>query len=234
MRALGTVLLGCGMAGLLAACSTGLGPRPLPAGEAAYQAIPVRVANPTDDSAIAAGDKLSIKVFGEPGLTSDSYIVQNDGTLQVPLVGELAVEGRTPRQLAADLTARLGARYIRDPHVAVAILEKLPNTFSVEGAVNQPGLYNAAPSTTLLQALAQAKGPTQVALTSDVIVFRAINGQQAGARFDINHIRRGEAPDPQILAGDKIEVISSRSKTTFRDVLASLPALNTFILFKSL
>lgn len=233
MKALGTVLLGCGMGALLAGCTTSLGDRPLPAGEAAYQAIPARVANPTDESAIAAGDKLSIKVFGEPGLTSD-YIVQNDGTLQVPLVGEMAVEGRTPRQLAAELTSRLGARYIRDPHVAVAILEKLPSTFAVEGAVAQPGIYNASPNTTLLQALALAKGPTQVALLSDVIVFRTINGQQAGGRFDLNQIRRGQAADPQVLPGDKIEVISSRAKATFRDVLAALPALNTFILFKSL
>lgn len=234
MRAFGTVLLGCGMVALLAGCATSLGEHPLPAGEAAYQAIPARVANATDDSAISAGDKLSIKVFGEPGLTSEGYVVQNDGTLQVPLVGELAVEGRTPRQVAAELTAKLGARYIRDPHVSVAILEKLPTTFTVEGAVTQPGIYNASPNTTLLQALALAKGPTQVALLSDVIVFRTINGQQAGGRFDLNQIRRGQAADPQVLPGDKIEVISSKAKATFRDVLAALPALNTFILFKSL
>ena len=90
------------------------------------------------------------------------------------------------------------------------------------------------PRTTLLQALALAKGPTAVALLSDVIVFRTINGQQAGGRFNINMIRRGQAPDPQVLPGDKVEVISSRAKATFRDVLAALPALNTFILFKSL
>lgn len=235
MRVIGTLLLTSGIVAALGGCSTSLGNRPLPAGEQAYQAIPARAATDlTEDSNIAAGDKLSIKVFGEPALTSDSYIVQNDGTLQVPLVGELTVEGRTPRQVSAELTTKLGARYIRDPHVAVAILEKLPTNFTVEGAVAQPGIYPAGPRTTLLEALAQAKGPTAVALLSDVIVFRTINGQQAGGRFDINMIRRGQAPDPQVLPGDKVEVINSRAKATFRDVLAVLPALNTFILFKSL
>ena len=235
MRAIGTVLLASIMLAALAGCTTSLGEHPLPSGEAAYQAIPARAATDlAEDSSISAGDKLSIKVFGEPGLTSDGYVVQNDGTLQVPLVGEMTVEGRTPRQVAAELTTKLGSRYIRDPHVAVAILDKLPTTITVEGAVAQPGIYAAGPRTTLLQAVALAKGPTQVALLSDVIVFRTINGQQAGGRFDLNQIRRGQQADPQILPGDKVEVISSKAKATFRDVLAALPALNTFILFKQL
>lgn len=233
MRVIGTLLLASGIVALLGGCTTSLGDHPLPTGEQAYQAIPARAAiDLTDDSTITAGDKLSIKVFGEPALTSDGYIVQNDGTLQVPLVGELTVEGRTPRQVTAELTSKLGSRFIRDPHVAVAILEKLPTTITVEGAVSQPGIFAAGPRTTLLQALALAKGPTAVALLSDVIVFRAINGQQTGGRFNINMIRRGQAPDPQVLPGDKVEVISSRARETFRDALAALPALNTFFLFK--
>ncbi len=235
MRVIGTLLLASGIVATLGGCTTSLGDHPLPAGEQAYLAIPARAATDiADDSTITAGDKLSIKVFGEPALTSDGYIVQNDGTLEVPLVGELTVEGRTPRQVTAELTSKLGSRFIRDPHVAVAILEKLPTTITVEGAVSQPGIFPAGPRTTLLQALALAKGPTAVALLSDVIVFRTINGQQAGGRFDLNMIRRGQAPDPQILPGDKVEVISSKAKATFRDLLAALPALNTFILFKSL
>lgn len=235
MKAIGTVLLACSILATLAGCTTSLGEHPLPSGAQAYQAIPARAANDqAEDSTIAAGDKLSIKVFGEPGLTSENYIVQNDGTLQVPLAGELTVEGRTPRQVADELTTRLGSRYIRDPHVAVAIVDKLPTTITVEGAVASPGIYAANTRTTLLQALALAKGPTQVALLSDVIVFRTINGQQAGGRFDLREIRRGQAADPQILPGDKVEVISSKTKATFRDVLAALPALSTFILFKQL
>jgi polysaccharide export outer membrane protein len=224
MRVIGTLLLASGIVAMLGGCSTSLGDHPLPAGEQAYQAIPARAATDlTEDSNI-----------GEPALTSDGYVVQNDGTLQVPLVGELVVEGRTPRQVSAELTTKLGARYIRDPHVAVAILEKLPTNITVEGAVAQPGIYPTGVRTTLLDALALAKGPTAVALLSDVIVFRTINGQQAGGRFNVNMIRRGQAPDPQILPGDKVEVVSSKAKATFRDVLAALPALNTFILFKSL
>lgn len=235
MRAIGSVLLASSIVAVLGGCSTSLGDHPLPAGEQAYLAMPARATTDlADDSTINAGDKLSIKVFGEPALTSDGYVVQNDGTLQVPLVGELTVEGRTPRQVTAELTTKLGSRYIRDPHVAVAILERLPTTITVEGAVSQPGIYPAGPRTTLLEALAQAKGPTAVALLSDVIVFRTINGQQAGGRFNITMIRRGQAPDPQVLPGDKVEVISSKAKATFRDVLSALPALNSFILLKSL
>ena len=90
---------------------------PLPSGAAAYDAIPVQVMDQRLAQRIRAGDRLAIRVFGEPELTSDQYRVDSTGFLQVPLVGQIIAAGVTPEELRAELTRRLGARFIRDPQV---------------------------------------------------------------------------------------------------------------------
>src|SRR3546814_6831583 len=57
-----------------------------------------------------------------------------------------------------------------------------------------------------LQAVALAKGPTRLASLSRVVVVRQSDGQRKAAMFDLGAIRKGEAPDPEILPGDTIIV----------------------------
>ncbi|MBC2664457.1 polysaccharide export protein [Novosphingobium flavum] len=225
------VLSCCFLPALLAGCATA-GPSPLPTGAEAYAVIPEHVAASQAGEIIAPGDKLDIRVFGEPELSGDGYVVDNQGFIQVPLVGEIIASGQTARGLADELQRRLAARYLRNPSVTVALAERPLSTYTVEGDVTAPGVFAATPSTTLLTAMAQAKSPTKTARTNDVIVFRQINGQKAGGRFDLNAIRRGRSPDPQVLAGDTVVVVNSAAKSAWRDVLAALPLLNTFVLLR--
>src|SRR3546814_10951972 len=77
------------------------------------------------------------------------------------------------------------------------------------------------PYTTLfrsvLQALAQAQSPTDVANLSQVVIFRNIDGRRAGAVFDVKAIRERRTPDPEILGGDVIVVGFDAVKGAFRD-----------------
>lgn len=216
---------------LLGGCASA-GQSPMPAGAEAYQAIPEHADVMRASEAIHPGDRLSIRVFGEPELSADNYVVDGGGFVQVPLVGAVIAAGQTASEFSAELQRRLGARFLRDPSVAVSVTERPMATFAVEGAVVTPGIYPATASTTLLSALAQAKSPTKTAKTDDVLVFRQINGQRAGGRFNIDDIRRGRAPDPQIIAGDTVVVVNSAAKSTWQDVLAALPVLNTFLLLR--
>ena len=63
------------------------------------------------------------------------------------------------------------------------------------------------------------------------MVFRTVNGQRMGAVFDLQQIRTGAAPDPQILDGDTIVVGYSAVKGAFRDFLAASALLNLFTVF---
>jgi len=204
---------------------------PLAAGPAAYETIPVRVMDEQLAQRIRPGDRLSVRVFGEPELTSDNYYVGSTGFVQIPLAGQVIAAGVTPEELRTELSRRLGARYIREPQVTVAIAERAKANFAVEGQVTEPGVYPADDGTTLLAALAQAKSPTRTAKLDEVLVFRTVDGKRLGARFDLRQVRAGVAPDPQIVGGDTIVVGYSATKGAFRDFLQAAPLFNLFYLF---
>ena len=227
-RRFGAALIMAAAMLVMAGCSDSSGSSPLPKGQAAYDTIPEKVDNGELSEKLRAGDRLSIKIFGEPELSSDNYRVDGIGFLQMPLVGELIAGGQTPRELGAEITRRLAARYVRDPQVAVSIIDRPRSTFTVEGDVESPGVFEANPETTLLTGLAQAKSPKRTARLNEVVVFRFINGKRAGALFNLSDIRRGRAADPQILAGDKIVVGKSASKQAWRDFLEAAPVFNAF------
>ena len=206
-------------------------PIPLPVGEAAYAAMS-HTEDVLGDDIIRTGDHLSIRVMGEPELTSDAYIVDGKGAIQVPLAGEVVVAGRTASEVRDDLTQRLGSRYIRSPQVSVGVADRRRMTFAVEGDVREPGIFEAAPGTTLLSAIAQAKSTTDTAKLDEIMVFRVQRGERMGARFNISDIREGRASDPQILAGDTVVVGRSGLKNTWKQFLQAVPLFNLFYVFK--
>ncbi|MBS0473736.1 MAG: polysaccharide export protein [Proteobacteria bacterium] len=211
-------------------CASGK-PNVLPAGEAAYATIPVHI-TADDEEDLRIGDRLAIRVLGEPELTSDLYRIDGNGFVQVPLAGEIAAAGHTPSQLRDEIVRRLGARYIRNPQVAVIVTERLKTTFAVEGDVREPGVFEAMPNTSLLSAIAQAKSPTNVARLDEVMIFRSVNGQRMGGRFNLADIRKGRAADPQVIAGDTIVVGHSALKGAWREFLQAAPAFNLFYIFR--
>lgn len=204
----------------------------LPSGAAAYATIPIKSSDPEAEEVIRIGDRLAIRVLGEPELTSDLYRVEGTGYIQVPLAGEMIAAGLRPVELREELTRRLAARYLRDPQVAVIVVERRKTSFSVEGEVREPGVFEASAQTTLLAAIAQAKSPTNVAKLNEVMVFRLLNGERMGARFDLKEIRNGNAADPQVLAGDTIVVGRSSLKGAWLEFLEAAPAFNLFYIFR--
>lgn len=218
------------MLAAIAGCGKGA-PSMLPTGQAAYGVIPVK-SEGQGEEIIRPGDRLSILVMGEPELTSENYFVDTTGYIQVPLAGEVIAAGRLPAQLRDDLIRRLGSRFIRDPQIAVIIAERRKTTFAVEGAVEQPGIFEASPGTTLLSAIAQARSPSNVARLDEVVVFRTVNGARMGARFDLRAIRNGADADPQILAGDTVVVGHSDLKGAWREFLQAAPVFNLFYIFR--
>lgn len=226
------------LAGILAAvialtcggCSAAR-PSALPANEQAYAVIPVVARDEAEAQRVRAGDRLSVRVFGEPELSSDQYRVDAAGYFQMPLVGELIAAGQSPSELRAEIARRLAARFIREPQVSVAVAEAAKTKFTVEGQVAQPGVFDATPGSTLLSAIAQAQSPTKVARLDEVLVFRTVDGKRMGARFNLADVRSGQAPDPQILPGDTIVVGFSAAKGAFRDFLQVAPLFSLFTIF---
>ena len=177
---------------------------------------------------IGAGDKLNVRVFQVADLSFEELVVDTSGEIQMPLIGVVRAAERTPSQLSSDIATRLSAQYLRDPQVTVTVTEAASQKITVDGAVTKPGVYEMRGTTSLIQAVAMAEGPTRVADLTKVAVFRTINGQRSVALFDLGAIRQGRGDDPAVYGDDIIVVDTSRLSIFMRDAIAALPGLALF------
>jgi polysaccharide export outer membrane protein len=219
---------------LLAACATGasLSGSGLPTGAEAYNVMssPAAVAVPAEYR-ISPFDQLSVNVFQEPDLSTPSGAplqVDASGNINMPLLGTVSAGGMTTAQLGSLIAAKLSGRYLKNPQVTVAVASTAPEKVTVQGEVTQPGMYDIKGKTTLLQAIALARGETRLAATNEVAVFRTINGQRLGALFNLDEIRRGRAPDTPLMANDIVIVGHSRSKEAWQNFLSVNPMMGVF------
>jgi polysaccharide export outer membrane protein len=180
-----------------------------------------------DNYKIAPLDKISIKVFKSEDISGD-YDVDLAGHISLPLIGEVEAANLTTAQLDDKLTQLLGEKYFEHPDVSVAIKESTAHVVTVDGAVGQSGQFAVNGPMTLLQTVALARGTTPDANPRRVAVFRTIGGQRQAAAFDLTSIRRGEAKDPEIYAGDIVVVDGSKVKEVERQILQTIPLVAIF------
>ena len=168
-------------------------------------------------------DKLKIDVFGIEDLQKEVQI-DASGRLSVPLAGEIEAAGKSPGEVAAVIEDRL-LRYIRQPEVAVNLLETVSQVVTVDGEVRKPGLYPVMGQMTLMRAVARAEGLSEMARPTEVVIFRSVEGQKYAGLYDLRAIRRGVYEDPEVFANDVVVVGHSAKRQLFKDTLAIVPAL---------
>jgi polysaccharide export outer membrane protein len=173
-------------------------------------------------------DVVEFSVFKVPELTRTAQVNEN-GTINLPLVGEVQAAGRTAHEVERDLADQLGKKYLQSPQVSVLVKEYNSQRVTVEGAVRRPGVYPLRGKTSLLQVIATAEG-LDTASDTTVVVFRNLEGKRHAAKFDIGQIRTGATTDPPIQSGDVIVAPSSAMKGTFELILKSLPIATVFAL----
>lgn len=179
---------------------------------------------------ITPGDILEVSVFRVPDLTR-TVEVDGAGNINLPLIGSTAAGGKTVRELETLIAGRLGERYIQSPEVTIGVKEAVGLRIAVEGSVKKPGIITARGEMTLLRAIAEAQGFTDTADQSTVIVFRTSEQGRMAARFDVNAIRAGRAPDPAVYGGDMIIVDDSVAKLSWKTLQQAFPAANAVRLF---
>jgi protein involved in polysaccharide export with SLBB domain len=128
-------------------------PQPPQAGAAAE----AKDDRPSTDYKLGVADKVRMIVFNEPTLTGE-YVVNSNGSLAVPLIGDVKAVGRTTADLQTEIETRFKAGYLRDPHVSIEILTFRP--FYILGEVQKPGQYPFSSGLTVLNAVATAEGFT--------------------------------------------------------------------------
>ncbi len=212
----------------LGACASSGGPKEGSIPTEALVATSAGGATASGEYRIGATDLLRVNVFRVPDLSFDEIRVDASGVIQMPLIGTVQAEGLTPDELSESLATRLGAQYLRNPQITVTVLEAASQKITVDGAVTQPGVYEMQGRTTLLQAVAMARGPIAGADLNSVVIFRTIEGERQFAVFDLAAIRAGEAPDPVVLGDDVIVVDTSFLSDVIQQVVRAAPSLYLF------
>jgi polysaccharide export outer membrane protein len=142
-------------------------------GQPVVIAAPPLPADPDGPYLLDTGDKLRIFVYGNPNL-SRLYTVDHEGQVAVPLIGNVTARGRTTRGLARAIASRLGAQYVKDPHVTVDIAQNRP--FFILGEVRNAGQYPFVSGLTVQAAVAIAGGYADRANERRVQITRRVNG----------------------------------------------------------
>lgn len=123
-----------------------------------------------DEYRVSAEDILNIQVFDEPELSVEETRVSSNGTVSLPLVGDVVVAGLTTSQIATKVEALLADGYLKKPKVSVSIHEY--RQVFVNGQVKNPGGYSYQKGLTVQKAVVLAGGFTERASPSKITVVR--------------------------------------------------------------
>lgn len=137
--------------------------------------------------AIQPGDQLQIEVLEDSSLNRAALVLP-DGTISFPLVGTIKAGGQTVAQVRSTITRQLASNFANEPNVFVTVAQvgqrrattsSAPATMRiyVMGETAQSGMIEVDPSTTLLQALAQAGGFSKFAATKRIQLRRTQGGK---------------------------------------------------------
>ncbi len=107
---------------------------------------------------LGSGDLLEIAVFDSPELTSHVRVT-SDGEISFPLLGKLQVGGLTPQELQNLIRQQLiVGDFVKDPQVAVFVVEYANQAVYVIGEVGKPGSYPLVGEHRLFELISAAGG----------------------------------------------------------------------------
>lgn len=135
---------------------------------------------------LGTGDILSIRVFGEPDLSSTSMRLTDTGTIFLPTIGEVKVGGMTLGQIENLVADRLRGRILVNPKVSVSVDQYRP--FFINGMVRSPGAYPYQPNLTVRKAASLAGGLHERASLKKIFVIRADSKLQNPERINFDNV----------------------------------------------
>jgi len=129
-------------------------------------------------------DELEINVWGEQRLQREVRVLP-DGTINFPLVGQIAAQGRLTTEIEAAVTEGLKSQYRGEvPQVTVSVKKPSGLSFSVMGKVHSAGTFSPGRFVNVLEAISLAGGPNEFANLNNVMILR-----KTATRLQPIHVR---------------------------------------------
>jgi polysaccharide export outer membrane protein len=157
---------------------------------------------------LGVGDVVGINVWENNGLNTEATI-RPDGTITMPLVGDLKAAGETPSALKTKIKEQL-ANFVKlqGTEITVAVRAWKSYRFTISGEVTRSGVFSSDQYVTVAEALAMAGGLTRFAKRDGVRVLRSVGGKPREIPLDFDALASGKRRDMNIyvLPGDQIYV----------------------------
>lgn len=161
---------------------------------------------------LGVGDVVAINVWGESNeALNTEATIRPDGTITMPLVGDIKASGETTSSLKEKIKKQL-ANYVKMEGTAVTVALKQWKSyrFTIQGEVMRPSVYTNDQFLTVADALALAGGPTRFAKRSQIVLMRTDPKTHETRRIplDYDDLASGRRLDMNIyvLPGDSIYV----------------------------
>ncbi|MEG4585998.1 polysaccharide biosynthesis/export family protein [Microcoleus sp. MOSTC5] len=131
---------------------------------------------------LGPGDRIALDIFGVPEFSKE-YQVLVDGTLNLPIIRSVSIQGLTLQQAANVITQRYEP-FINVPVVTVTVIVARPLNIGLAGEVTRPGSYKINPTRegggvkfpTLMEMLQLAQGVTSAGDMRNVQIRRPRRG----------------------------------------------------------
>ena len=161
---------------------------------------------------IGPGDLLQISVFGLDEFDRTVRVLR-DGSIYLPLIGGVELANMTLPNAESTIAALLAERrLVNNPQVSLFVQEYVSRGVSVQGAVEEPGVYQMIQQRTLLEILGEAgglSGRENERAGQQIFIIRQLpDGQQQRIEIDAERLLNQGLADLNIplVPGDVILV----------------------------
>lgn len=143
--------------------------------------------------------------------------VNNDGTITLPILGEVPCAGLTREELANTIEEKiLKGGYLENPSVNVEFADA---TISILGEVNKPGRYDIEKDRiTIFEALAMAGDMTIYGKRDDVAIIREMDGKNIVIKLDLRNSDVLAMPDFYLQQNDIVIVSPNKYRAATSEI----------------
>jgi polysaccharide export outer membrane protein len=167
-----------------------------------------------------------------PVLTSNGFLVDQTGNIQLPMIGSVPVAGLQSNEARELIRSKL-LNYLKEPVVSLRIVNL---KVSVLGDVVRPGSYPIqSERVSVADALSMAGDLTITAVRNNVLLIREFNGKREYIRLNLNSKNLFNSPYFYLQNNDVIYVQPGNAKfasvdSSYRNVSIILSALSVIAL----
>ena len=201
---------------------------------------PNAVALDTTNYILGPEDQITVHVFAAEDIPERPAQIANDGSVNLPMVGQVQAAGLTIEQLQAALVTAY-KKYFKDPQVTVQVIDFRSQPVSVAGNVNTPGVVQLRGNRNLMEVIGMAGGLKADAGDSALITrylsegpipvagaFTDPTGKYSVAHIDVRAVMNGKDPEGNIVMKPHDVVTVPRARMIY--VLGNVTKPGGFVL----